>query len=119
IGSVDPHTAMWMRDALLNNRFPTLKKLADQSEYFPYRYGQSFWAMVGKTWGDTVIIPLFKKTARCGFEKAIDTIFRVNQDALSGMWKSANEVYFRQFLKDSTDNLSGRVIVSDKNGGRI
>ena len=27
IGSVDPHTAMWMRDALLNNRFPTLKKL--------------------------------------------------------------------------------------------
>ncbi len=119
IGSVDPHTAMWMRDALLNNRFPTLKKLADQSEYFPYRYGQSFWAMVGKTWGDTVIIPLFKKTARYGFEKAIDTIFRVNQDALSGMWKSANEVYFRQFLKDSTDNLSGRVIVSDKNGGRI
>jgi len=119
LGSVDPHTAMWMRDALLNNRFPTLKKLSDQSEYFPYRYGQSFWAMVGKTWGDTVIIPLFKKTAQYGFEKAIDTIFRVNQDALSGMWKSANEVYFRQFLKDNTDNLSGRVIMSDKNGGRI
>ena len=42
IGSVDPNTAMWIRDALLNNRFPTLKKLSDQSEYFPYRYGQSF-----------------------------------------------------------------------------
>jgi len=28
IGSVDPHTAMWMRDAILNDDFPTLKKLS-------------------------------------------------------------------------------------------
>ncbi len=119
IGSVDPNTAMWIRDALLNNRFPTLKKLSDQSEYFPYRYGQSFWAMVGKTWGDNVIIPLFQKTAQYGIEMALDTILKVNQDVLSGMWKSANEVYFRQYLKDSADNIAGKVIVSDKNGGRI
>ena len=43
----------------------------------------------------------------------------INSKSLSGMWKSANEIYFKQFLKDSIDNLTGKVIVSDKNGGRI
>ena len=68
IGSLDPNTSMWMRDALVNNDFPTIKKLSDQSKYFPYRYGQAFWAMAGKTWGDTIIMPLFRQTAQYGFE---------------------------------------------------
>lgn len=119
IGSIDPHTAMWMRDALLNKKFPKLEKLSDQSEYFPYRYGHSFWAMAGKTWGDTIIVPLFQKTAQYGFEKAVDTVLKVNEETLSGMWKSATEVFYGQYLKDSVDNLSGKVIISDKNGGRI
>jgi len=119
IGSIDPNTAMWMRDALLNNRFPTIKKLSDQSEYFPYRYGQAFWAMAGKTWGDTIIKPLLEKTAQYGFDKAVNIMFGLNEATLSGMWKNATQVWFRQYLKDSTDNLAGEVIVSDKNGGRI
>jgi len=82
VGSVDPHTAMWMRDALINKRFPTLDQLSNQSEYFPYRYGQSFWAMVGKTWGDTVIIPLLRKTAQYGFEKATYIILSINSKSL-------------------------------------
>ena len=66
IGSVDPNTAMWMRDALINEDFPTLKKLSTESKYFPYRYGHAFWAMIGKTWGDTLIVPIFEKTAQYG-----------------------------------------------------
>lgn len=119
IGSLDPNTAMWMRDALLNKRFPTLHQLSDQSEYFPYRFGQAFWAMVGKTWGDSVIIPLFEKTAQYGFSRAVDSIFRINDKTLSGMWKSATEVYYNQYIKDSVDNPAGEVLVSDKNGGRV
>ncbi|HBE42666.1 MAG TPA: tolB protein precursor, partial [Bacteroidales bacterium] len=119
IGSIDPNTAMWMRDALLNNRFPTIRKLSDQSEYFPYRYGQAFWAMAGKTWGDTIIRPFLEKTGQYGFDKAVNMMFGLNEPTLSGMWKSATQVWFRQYLKDSIDNLAGKVIVSDKNGGRI
>ncbi|NLN31932.1 MAG: tolB protein precursor, partial [Bacteroidales bacterium] len=119
IGSLDPNTAMWMRDALLNRRFPTLQQLSDQSAYFPYRYGQAFWAMVGKTWGDTVIVPLFEKTAEYGFSRAVDSLFRISDKTLSGMWKSATEVYYNQFIKDSIDNPAGKVLVSDKNGGRV
>ena len=41
IGSVDAHTAMWMRDAVLHDDFPTFKQL-NNPKYFPYRYGQMF-----------------------------------------------------------------------------
>ena len=43
IGSVDPHTAMWMRDAVLNDDVPSIRQLSNP-QYFPYRYGQAFWA---------------------------------------------------------------------------
>jgi len=118
IGSVDPNTSMWMRDALLNNDFPTLKKLSTDSKYFPYRYGQAFWAMAGKTWGDTIILPLFKKTAEYGFDRAADSLLGFDEKTLSGMWKSAMEVHFRQYLKDTADNLAGRMIISKKKWGK-
>jgi len=119
LGSIDPHTSMWMRDAILNNDFPSLKQLSTDSRYFPYRYGQAFWAMAGKTWGDTIIVPLLKKTAQYGFDKAAEKILGYNENTLSGMWKSATETHFRQFLKNDADNLTGRQIVSEINGGRM
>ncbi len=119
IGSVDPHTSMWMRDAIVNNDFPTLKKLSTDSRYFPYRYGEAFWAMVGKTWGDTVILPLFKRTAQYGFNKAVKSIFGFNQKTLSGLWKSSMQLHFNKYIKDHNDSLKGKQVISDKNGGRM
>lgn len=119
IGSVDPNTAMWMRDALVNDDFPTLKKLTTESKYFPYRYGHAFWAMVGKTWGDSVILPLYEKTAQYGYEKAIDSIFGINAKTLSGLWKTAMETHYGKYLNDSTEILPGKKIISEKNGGSM
>ncbi|MBN2862555.1 MAG: PD40 domain-containing protein, partial [Bacteroidales bacterium] len=119
IGSVDPNTSMWMRDALLNDDFPTLKKLSTDSKYFPYRYGHSFWAMAGKTWGDTIIIPLLTKTAQYGFSKAADSVLGFNEKTLSGMWASATKSHYGQYLKNKADDLAGRVLINDENGGRV
>jgi hypothetical protein len=44
VGRLDPHTAMWMRDAALRNDLPSIKKLTTDPRYFPYRYGQALWA---------------------------------------------------------------------------
>jgi hypothetical protein len=46
IGPEDPHTAMWMRDAVRRGRLPDFGDLASY-EYFPYRYGHAFWAYLG------------------------------------------------------------------------
>ncbi len=119
LGSVDPNTAMWMRDALLNDDFPTLKQMTNESKYFPYRYGHAFWSMAGKTWGDSIMIPLLTETSRIGFSKAADSLIGFDEKTLSGMWKSAMETYYRPFLKGKTDSLAGRLLVSEKVGGRM
>lgn len=119
IGSIDPNTAMWMRDALISDDFPTLKKLSTDSKYFPYRYGHAFWAMAGKTWGDTIIMPLFEKTAQYGFNRAVDSVFGFNEKTLSGMWKNAMDIHFSQYLKNTADSLAGKQIISDENGGEM
>ncbi|HOV71925.1 MAG TPA: hypothetical protein PLO31_06925 [Dysgonamonadaceae bacterium] len=116
IGSVDPNTSMWMRDAILNKKFPTIDDLANPSEYFPYRYGQALWAFIGKTWGDTIIMPLFEQTALWGLDAAIDSVFHFNTKTLSGMWLVATENHYKQFMKDSTYTLAGNKIISEKNG---
>jgi Tol biopolymer transport system component len=117
IGSIDPHTAMWMRDALLNNDFPSLEQLTVDTKYFPYRYGQAFWAMAGKTWGDTIIMPLLEKTAQLGFDKAAENLLGFDEKTLSGMWKSATEIHFGEYLKNKVDSLAGRQIISEVNAG--
>lgn len=119
IGSVDPNTAMWMRDALVNDDFPTLKQLSTESKYFPYRYGHAFWAMIGKTWGDSLIIPIFTQTARYGLDNALDSILGFKSKTLSGLWKNAMETYYNKFIDDSATYLVGRKIISEKNSGRM
>ena len=90
IGSVDPNTSIWMRDAILSNDFPTLKQLSTDSRYFPYRWGQSFWAMAGKTWGDTIIMPLLKKTAELGVNEAVKKVLGYEESTISALWRLAS-----------------------------
>jgi hypothetical protein len=117
IGSVDPNTSMWMRDALINDRFPTLKQLTSDSEFFPYRYGQAFWSLIGKTWGDSVILPIFNATARVGYDRAFRDILKVSSENLSAMWRSAMETHYNKYLSDDFDNLAGKKLISDENAG--
>ena len=51
IGPVDPQTAMWLRDAAMREKLPTIRQL-DDPKYFPYRWGQAFWAYIGGRYGD-------------------------------------------------------------------
>jgi Tol biopolymer transport system component len=54
LGPLDPHTAMWMRDAALQAKLPKWKQL-DDPDFFPYRYGQALWAFIAGRWGDAVV----------------------------------------------------------------
>jgi Tol biopolymer transport system component len=119
IGSVDPNTSMWMRDALMNKDFPTLKDLGRDSKYFPYRYGQAFWATVGKAWGDSLILPLFRQTARVGYDKALKDVLGVDAKTFSAMWESAMKVHYEDYLVDTVDHLAGKDIINRENAGRI
>ncbi|MBW3545446.1 MAG: tolB protein precursor, partial [Bacteroidetes bacterium] len=119
LGRVDAHTAMWMRDAYLSKDIPSIKDLNTDPKYFPYRYGQAFWAFVTGVWGDDVILPLYINTARYGLDQAIDSVLKVNTESLSNMWKSSMEQHYAKIMTDTADQLAGRELLGEKNAGEM
>jgi len=119
LGKKDSYTAMWMRDAYLNHDIPTIKDLTETNKYFPYRYGEAFWSFIGSTYGDTVIVPFFKNTAHFGLEYGIRRTFGFNDRTLSSLWKNSIEATYKPFLKDTSQLPTGRLLISDKNSGKM
>ncbi len=118
IGSYDSHTAMWMRDALANNYFPKIKDL-NKSKYFPYRYGQAFWAFVGGTFGDDKIYPLYLETASLGVREAFKKILHIKTDTFSVKWKKTFKNYYSNYTKNRNLHPKSEKLIDEKNGGRI
>ncbi len=118
LGRYDAHTAMWMRDAVLSHDFPLLKDLY-KSKYFPYRYGQDFWAYIGGTYGDDQVKPLFYETLRWGLKHAVDTLFHVKLDSLSKDWQRSNITYYKQFMTGRDTLPLGKTIFNAKNAGKM
>lgn len=119
IGRIDAHTALWMRDAVLNDDLPTLRKL-NNFKYFPYRWGQSFWAYVTGVYGDEVIQPLFMNTAKYGLDPAIRMTLQTTPDSLSSGWRNAlKNHYGRWVTAGKKDALVGKKLLSDDNAGKL
>jgi Tol biopolymer transport system component len=76
IGPVDPHTAMWLRDATRKEELPQIDDL-DSGAFFPYRWGQAVWAYVGGKYGDDLIGQIYRTALRSG-----DPIVALEQAAL-------------------------------------
>ena len=119
IGRMDANTSLWMRDAVLNDRVPKLKDLYNP-EYFPYRWGQAFWAFVAGWKGDDVIAPLFVETAKYGFDIACKRILGVEEKELSKLWVATITAHYGQFLGNKKERFIGKpFITSEKGGGRL
>ena len=89
--SLGPNTTItnvWMRDASLFGRMPTIQQMSDDPEkYFPYRFGQSVWAFVGQKWGDEAIGQIMNSVPSVGVERAFVRELGVNLDELGDQWR--------------------------------
>jgi len=120
IGKKDAFTAMWMRDAYLNHNIPSLRAMTENpNQYFPYRYGQAFWAYLGSTYGDTVIMPLFKATAMYGYEMGIRRVFGYDAQTLSNLWRNTMENAYSSLPVDTAVTPVGRSVINSSNSGRM
>ena len=119
LGKKDAYTAMWIRDAYLNRDIPTIKQLTESNKYFPYRYGQAFWSFIGSTYGDTVIMPFFKNTARFGLGYGTKRTFGYDDKTLSSLWKNSIEATYKPYLKDTVQKPVGHLLINDKNSGKM
>jgi len=113
IGPVDPNTAMWLRDATQNNKLPAIDKLDDPA-YFPYRWGQAFWAYVGDRAGDQAIGPMLTTAAGGQVRSAIEGSLGVGMKQLTADWHAAiHRAYDPVLAATATPDATGRrVIVS-------
>lgn len=96
IGPVDPHTAMWMRDAAAGCcGLPTTTDLSNSWEFFPYRWGQAFWAFVAGRWGDEAIGKVLKVAGRSGNpEGALEVVLQTSIAEINREWhQSIYEAY--------------------------
>lgn len=119
IGKKDAYTAMWIRDAYLNKNIPTIRDLTETNKYFPYRYGEAIWSFIGSTYGDTIIAPFFKNTARFGLEYGIRRTFGYDDKTLSNLWKNAIETTYKPLLKDTLQKPAGKRVIDNKNSGEL
>lgn len=93
-GRVDALTAMWIRDATINNRMPDIRELSRDPRYFPYRYGQALMAYIGARFGDEAVIRYFLGAGTVGPEQAVERALGVSAKQLFADWAaSARELY--------------------------
>src|SRR5690606_34449751 len=101
VGQTDAHTAMWLRDALRRDDLPTLDQLTNDPRYFPYRYGQAFWAYVGGRYGDRAVPQIYRNALTTGPEIALRRVLGRSLDTLSMEWHE-------QIRRDYGPMLAGR-----------
>jgi hypothetical protein len=121
IGPRSPLTAMWLRDAALHDRLPTLKQLSSP-EYFPYRFGHAFWAYVAGRWGDGSIGQILAAAGGMTGEgmstlDAIELATGMDRDALSQAWhQSVRETYDVTPGSRPEPTNTRRVVIGERTG---
>jgi hypothetical protein len=113
VGSRDPHTAMWLRDAILRDDLPTVEQMTrNMRDYFPYRYGQAYMAYVGGKYGDAAVTDLYKLSGRVGVDSAFVYSLGISADSLSAEWKQSVRDAYTPAMKGRTpvDSVGAAVI---------
>jgi len=116
LGANDPHTAMWMRDALVRDDLPSIRDLS-RGRYFPYRFGQAYMAYIGGTYGDGAVTSLYQVAGRAGVDEAIQTITGMTADSLSADWRQAIRASYGPLVEGRTPaSEAGRIVLSPEAG---
>ncbi|MFP4025912.1 MAG: basic secretory protein-like protein [Thiohalospira sp.] len=117
IGAQDNRTSMWIRDAVIHDKMPTIKDMTTKpGEYFPYRYGHAFWSFVTGVWGDNIMQPLFYKTLKYGMDYAFQDVLNLKADSLSKIWNKATKDHYKPFLSDTISTVGKRLFDLEKGG---
>jgi hypothetical protein len=112
LGRNDALTAMWMRDAVMRERFPTIKQLTTDPRFFPYRYGQALWAYIGGRWGDRAVVDVFRASLRLGWDQALVRTLGLTSDSLSKDWAAANKAFYAGQVAGRTHpDSAGRTVI--------
>ncbi|MFZ5623432.1 MAG: BamA/TamA family outer membrane protein [Gemmatimonadota bacterium] len=121
LGPVTVETAMWLRDAVLENRLPTIDQLTYDPNIFPYRYGHAVLSFIAERWGDEALGAILKSMNAGGLDGALRRVLGVTQKQLSDLWRDAVQ---KQYLPELGDRVKANAIAQallteEKSGGSL
>ena len=94
-GPDHPATDAVIRDAALNGHLPSVQQMTqDPQQWFPYRFGESFWRFVGERWGDEMIGEILQSAATSGVDQAFKRFTGYDLDELGEDWKESMQTQF-------------------------
>jgi hypothetical protein len=121
-GPGDPHTNIVMRDATAENDIPTMAQMTnDPGKYFPYRFGESYFAYVGRHWGDEVVGQIMLETPNVGVERAFERATNKTTAQIAAEWKQALQDEFLPTISQlmRARNIAQPVLTKHRTGGDI
>jgi hypothetical protein len=122
VGPYDPQTAMWLRDAAIEDRLPDLDDLNDP-RFFPYRFGHAFWAYIAGRWGDGAIGQILQSMAGAGDSRglgpldAIELATGKDRETLATEWHQAILQAYDITPGSRPESLAGRTLVIGERSG--
>ena len=87
LGPANSHTMMWLRDAWLHDRLPTLEQL-DNPQYFPYRFGHAVWSYLATDYGDAILGSMLRSRTR-GVLPRLEQVTGLERAELTTHWHEA------------------------------
>jgi len=124
VGPVDPHTAMWLRDAARREKgLPTIRQLDNEAKFFPYRYGQALWAFIASRYGDAVLGRMLRGIGPRAndAEEVLKLVLNVDPAALSKDWHAAIKQAYAatETGKKDPSDYGVALVTEKKQGGRL
>jgi Tol biopolymer transport system component len=111
IGPINAETAMWLRDASLEGKLPTIEQMTlDPYQYFPYRFGHALWSYIGERWGDEAVGAILKATLAGGIEGAFRRTIGLTLDQLSSQWRDAVQ---KKYLPEIGARAKARAVAAE------
>src|SRR5439155_25368454 len=115
LGPIDPNTGMWLRDAALECKLPSIEQLTDDTYIFPYRFGHGLLSYIGERGGDEVIGELLHAVATSGMEAGFRRSLGVSLDQLSDEWRDAvRRSYLPQIANREVPRQLGRAVLTKR-----
>jgi Tol biopolymer transport system component len=124
VGPRDVQTAMFLRDAVIQERVPKIKQL-DDPRYFPYRFGHAFWAYLGGKYGDDIVGRVLRGVAIEGGPVAGDPLLAIEGetgekiDVLSEQWREAILAAAAPTLQLASAPADARIIAERTGSGSL
>jgi len=121
VGPIDANTAMWLRDAALEGRLPTIEEMTYDPRVFPYRFGHALWSYIGERWGDEAVGAILQSSAASGIPGAFQRHLGLSMEELSEDGRDAIQATYLPQVADPyrARRVARPVLTEERTGGSL